>query len=237
MKILRFIPLVCVLIVMVARLPFASAQEPAGTGSSAASTASVTERAPPTQPVPTYVRPTEQTKFHNYLFDSLGPYPVVGATIAAGIGHAGTDPPEWGQDADGFGKRFASAFGIAAISTTMRYGMAEALGEDTLYYRCGCPGVFRRLKHAVISTVTARRGNDGHREFSVSAVASPYGGSMSAVYGWYPDRYGYKDAIRMGNYTLLWNVAQNIATEFIYGGPHSMLSHFHLTISIGSSNN
>jgi hypothetical protein len=237
MKIVRLVPLVCALIVMAPRLPFATAQEPARMGSSSTSASSVTRASLPTQPVPSYVRPTEKTKLHNYLFDSLGPYPVVGATIAAGISQAGTDPPEWGQDADGFGKRFASSFGIAAISTTTRYGMAEALGEDTLYYQCGCRGVFRRLKHAVISTVTARRGNDGHREFSVSAVVLPYVGSMTAVYGWYPDRYGYKDAFRMGNYTLLWNVAQNIATEFVYGGPHSVLSRFHLTTSTGSWSN
>ena len=56
------------------------------------------------------------------------------------------------------------------------------------------------------SALTARRGEDGHREFSVSAFAAPYAGSMTAVYGWYPDRYGYKDASRMGTYTLLWNL-------------------------------
>jgi hypothetical protein len=80
-------------------------------------------------------------------------------------------------------------------------------------------------------------GNDGHRTFSVSAVVSPYVSTMTAVYSWYPERYGSKDAFRMGNYTLLWNVAQNIATEFIYGGPHSLLSRFHLAPSIGPTNN
>jgi hypothetical protein len=28
-------------------------------------------------------------------------------------------------------------------------------------------------------------------------------GTMTAVYGWYPDRYGAKDALRLGNYNLL----------------------------------
>ena len=74
--------------------------------------------------------------------------------------------PEWGQGAEGYGRRFGSDFAIAAISTTTRYALSEAFKEDTLYYRCECKGVFPRLRHAVISTLTARRGEDGHRVFS-----------------------------------------------------------------------
>jgi hypothetical protein len=231
----RIVPLVLALSVMAAQSPLAMSQEPARLENSSA-TAGAPQATPIVQPVPTYVRPTEKTKVHNYLFDAFGPYPIAGSAIAAGVGQAGTDPPEWGQGPRAFGERFGSSFGIAAITTTTRYGMAEAFREDTLYYQCECKGVFRRLRHAVISTVTGRRGDDGHREFSLSAVASPYVGSMTAVYGWYPDRYGYKDALRMGNYTLLWNAVQNIATEFIYGGPHSLLSRFHFTNSNGPSN-
>ena len=87
---------------------------------------------------------------------------------------------------------------IGAVSTTTRYALAEAFKEDTLYYRCECTGLFPRLKHAVISTLTARRGEDGHRVFSVPALVAPYAGSMAAVYGWYPGRYGAKDALPDG---------------------------------------
>jgi hypothetical protein len=80
-----------------------------------------------------------------------------------------------------------------------------------LYYRCECKGVFPRLGHAVISTLTARRGEDGHRVFSLPALVAPYAGTMTAVYGWYPGRYDDKDAFRMGNYSLLGYVGGNIA--------------------------
>jgi hypothetical protein len=144
--------------------------------------------------------------------------------------------PEWGQGAGAFGERFGSNFGIAAITTTTRYGLAKAFREDALYYQCECKGVFRRLGHAVISTLTARRGDDGHREFSVPDLVSPYVGTMTAVYGWYPNRYDYKDTFRMGNYALLGLFVQNVATEFFYGGPHSLLSRSHLNKSHGVSN-
>ena len=182
----------------------------------------------------TYVLPTERTKVNNYVFDTYGPYPIVGAGVAAGINQWTNSPPEWGQGAEGFGKRFGSDFTIAAIDTTARYGLAEAFREDTLYYRCECSGLFPRLRYAVISTFTARRGEDGHRVFSFSALVAPYAGSMTAIYGWYPNRFGAKDAFRMGNYSLLEYMGGNIALEFFYSGPHALISRMHLNNAHGS---
>ncbi len=178
----------------------------------------------PAPPAVPYMRPTAAMKLHNYLFDSLGPYPILGAAIAAGINQSSNSPPEWKQGAEAYGRRFGSNFGIAAVTTTTRYALAEAFREDTLYYRCDCKGVSPRLRHAAISTLTARRGKDGHRVFSFPALVAPYAGAMTAVYGWYPSRYGAKDALRMGNYTLLGYVGVNIAREFL----HSLFSRLHL---------
>jgi hypothetical protein len=190
---------------------------------------------PATVDLAAYTRPTHKTKLHNYFFDAFGLYPMVGAAFAAGINQADNTPPEWKQGADGYVKRFGSDLGIAAVSTTVRYALAAAFREDTLYYRCECKGVFPRLSHAVISTFTARRGDDGHRVFSFSALLAPYAGTMTAVYGWYPGRYDAKDAFRMGNYSLLGYVAGNIALEFFYGGPHSLLSRMHLDNGHGAA--
>jgi hypothetical protein len=187
-----------------------------------------------TQQNPNYVLPPQATKVHNYLFDAFGPYPIVGAGLAAGINQMQNSPPEWKQGANAYGKRLGSDFGIAAVTTTTRYALSEAFHEDTLYYRCECKGVFPRLRHAVISTFTARRGNDGHRVFSFPDLVAPYAGTMTAVYGWYPGRYDYKDAFRMGNYSLLGYVGANISLEFLYSGPHSLLSRMHLNDAHGA---
>jgi len=175
-----------------------------------------------------YTRPTQQTKLRNYTFDAFGPYPIVGAAFAAGMSQAYNTPPEWKQGAAGFGRRIGSDFGIAVVSTTARYGLAQAFKEDTLYYRCECKGVLPQLRHAIISTLTARRGDDGHRVFSFPALIAPYAGAMTAVYAWYPGRYNGKDALRMGNYAMLGYVGGNIALEFLYSGPHSLLHRMHL---------
>jgi len=200
------------------------------------SSSTAVESASTTLPQPdlTYTRPAQATKLRNYFFDAFGPYPIVGAALAGGINQVQNTPVEWGQGAEGYGKRFGSDFGIAAVTTTTRYALAEAFKEDTLYYRCECKGVFPRLSHAVISTFTARRGSDGHRVFSFSALVAPYAGTMTAVYAWYPGRYNASDGFRMGNYSLLGYVGGNIALEFLYSGPHSLLSRMHLNNGHGA---
>jgi hypothetical protein len=212
--------------------PLAIAQSLTDAGDSSPTIASATM----VQPYLTYTRPTQTTKVHNYLFDAFGPYPIVGAAFAAGINQASNAPPEWQQGAAGYGRRMGSDFGIAAVAMTTRYGLSEAFKEDAMYYRCACKGVFPRLNHALISTFTARRGEDGHRVFSVPALVAPYAGTMTAVYGWYPGRYGAMDAFRMGNYSLLWYAGANVALEFLYGGPHSLLSRMHLDNRHGAQN-
>jgi hypothetical protein len=224
MKSHRTIALLVSLLAVPALSSLAGAQSLTDSEDSSGTVASTT----PEPPHLTYTRPTEKTKIKNYFFDAFGPYPAVGAAFAAGIGQAYNTPPEWNQGAEGYSKRFGSAFGIAAISTTARYGLAEAFREDTVYYRCECKGVFPRLRHAAISTLSARRGQDGHRVFSLPALIAPYAGTMTAVYAWYPSRYDGKDALRMGNYTMLGYVGGNIALEFLYGGPHSLLHRMHL---------
>lgn len=175
-----------------------------------------------------YKKPSERLKVRNYLFEAFGPYPIIGAAAAAGINQADNTPPEWKQGAEAFGKRLGSNFGIAAVATTTRYALAEAFREDTLYYRCECTGFFPRLKHAALSTMTARKGEDGHRVFSIPSLVAPYAGTMTAVYGWYPDRYNAEDGFRMGNYSLLAYVGGNIAQEFLFTGPHSFMARLHL---------
>jgi hypothetical protein len=181
-----------------------------------------------------YERPTQRTMASNYVFDAFGPYPIGGAAVAAGINQFSNSPPEWHQGVEGYSKRLGSDFGIAAVGTTTRYGLAEALKEDTLYYRCECRGAFPRLRHAVLSTLTARRGEDGHRVFSIPALVAPYAGSMTAVYGWYPNRFGAMDGFRIGNYSMLAYMGGNVALEFFYNGPHSLLSRMHLNNSHGA---
>src|SRR5579864_3752252 len=174
-----------------------------------------------------YVRPTPGSGVKNNTFDAFGPYAFVSTALIAGLDQATDTPPEWSQGFRGYGDRFGSDFGIALAGTTARYGLAATLKEDTSYYRCKCKGVFPRMRYAVFSTFTARRGQNGHQVFSFPALVARYAGATTAVYSWYPNRFGAKDALRMGNYSLLESIGAHIALEFLYGGPHALISRLH----------
>jgi hypothetical protein len=176
--------------------------------------------------VPIYIRPTPKQRLHSFEFDAIGPYAFVTAIAVAGYQQHTDSPPDWGQGLDSFGARVGSNFGIGLVTVTTHYGLAAALHEDIIYYPCDCKGFFRRFGHALISTVTARRGEDGHTVLSLSGIVSPYAGTMTAL-AWYPDRFGVKDGFRMGNYNLTGQAAWNVGYEFIYGGPHAMFGRSH----------
>jgi hypothetical protein len=216
---------VVALLLAVAALPLAAQVQTLADARGSSGTVVI---APPAQLYLTYVRPTTKVKVRNYLFDAFGPYPIGANALVAAINQADKTPPEWRQGMAGYGERFASNLAIGAVNTTTRYALAQAFHEDTLYYRCECRGLLPRFNHALISTLTGRHGDDGHRAFSFAALVAPYAGNFTAIYGWYPGRYGAKDAFRMGNYSLLEYAASNVAFEFLYRGPHSWLSRAHL---------
>jgi len=190
----------------------------------------LSHRAAAVQPGQPYQRPTERDKLRGYIFDSFGPYAFISAVTVAGIQQARNRPPDWGQGWGPYGQRVASDYGINLVTQTTRYGLAELFREDTLYYRCECSGFGHRLGHALISTVTARRGADGHRTFSFSALVAPYAGTEAAALLWYPNRFEAMDGFRMGNINLAVQAGYNVAFEFVYGGPHTLLAKHHIPV-------
>jgi hypothetical protein len=237
MKIRRKIPALCAAVMLLLGTAMSvQGQGAAGSSTSASSgqttttTTQVSTQYTHVQPGLTYRKPTHTEKFKSYLFDGFGPYAILGAAVAGGIEQIDNSPPEWGQGAQAYGSRFGSSYGINVVTQTTRYALSELFREDPLYYRCDCSGWLPRTKHALISTVTARKGDDGHRVFSLPSLVAPYAGGEAAANLWYPSRYGPKDGFRFGNYNLLTQAGLNMALEFVYGGPHTLLSKVHVPI-------
>jgi hypothetical protein len=183
---------------------------------------------------PAYQKPTAKQTLRQYAFDSIGPYAWIRTVAAAGIQQATNSAPEWGQGWDAYGVRVASNLGINLVATATRYGLGQLFREDVIYYRCDCTGFVPRLEHALILTLASRRGEDGHLAFSVPKLVAPYAGTLTAVYGWYPERYKAMDGFRMGNFLLLDGAGINVAKEFIWGGPHTLMARTPLKGITGS---
>ena len=162
-----------------------------------------------------YRQPTQQQRFHIYVEQMFSPYSVSSVMFVSGLQQAEHYPQEWREGWAGFGQRLASNTGTNIANATARYLLSDALREDARYYRCACRGFWPRLGHAFFSPAFVRRGADGHKALGVTNLLAPYAGPFASVYGWYPSRYDWEAAFRMGNHGLLDEIGTNISLEFL----------------------
>jgi hypothetical protein len=161
-----------------------------------------------------YVFPSERERFKRYVKNTIGPFRLARTAFSAGIDQWSDSPEEWGQGAQGYGKRFASGMGRNAIQQTVTYGLDEALQLDTGFERSKRKGFFPRMADALLENVTSRT-NSGRRVISIPRFAGAYTAGVVAAETWYPERYSYKDGLRHGTKTLLTGFGINLVREFV----------------------
>lgn len=127
---------------------------------------------------------TQNERLRYYFKHMLSPEAVLRSAAGAGINQALNIPHEWGQGAEGYGRRFASSFGAHIVQSTVMYGASAVLHEDNRYFRSGLTGFGPRLKYAIASTFMARH-DDGSRHFSWSRVGS-YAAAAAISRLWQP---------------------------------------------------
>jgi hypothetical protein len=167
-----------------------------------------------TTTTPDYVFPTGRERFNRYVKRMVGPEQLLRTTASAAILQWNDSPEEWGQGAQGYGKRFASHLSQNAIQQTVTYGLDSAFKLDTGFQRSKREGFFPRLKDALAQNVTSRN-KSGGRVISVPRFVGVYSGAIIATETWYPDRYSYKDGLRIGTTTLLTGFGINVLREFV----------------------
>jgi len=164
-------------------------------------------------------------RFTIYSHSVLRPYTLVGPAIGAGIGQWENEPPEWGQGAEGYGRRIASGMGRHLIAETIRFGVAATDGEDPRYRRSREIGVWNRTRHAIVETFTSQT-ESGARVPAYSRFAGTYGAAFIAN-AWYPESRataGY--ALRRGSTALGSSLAFHLFEEFI---PQKYLEALHIS--------
>jgi hypothetical protein len=194
--------------------PVRPAGETVGAKADSSATAENTNTSKPERdPYDLYVFPTHRERFDRYVKDTVGPLRLTRSAFAAGIAQWRDTPEEWGQGMKGYGKRFASSLGRNAVQQTVTYGLDEAFGLDSDFQRSGREGAGARIKHAFLETITSRT-RSGKRVLSAPRLAGVYTGAIVATETWYPERYSYKDGLRMGTGTLLTSFGINLVREF-----------------------
>src|ERR1700733_8995097 len=99
---------------------------------------------------------TAKKRLKVYSDDLFSPFHFFMAGASAAVTQAKNIPPEWGQGAEGYGRRYANYYATATVSNMLQMAGEDLLHEDNLYYGSGEHGVWKRVKYAVKSSVLAR---------------------------------------------------------------------------------
>jgi hypothetical protein len=97
-------------------------------------------------------------KFKLFFRSSTDPWPFFLAGVVSGIGQADNSYPEWGQGAQGYGKRFGAAYSDAFIGNFFGNALLPSVWhEDPRYFQKGTGSAMSRFLWAAGSTVWCRR--------------------------------------------------------------------------------
>jgi hypothetical protein len=115
-----------------------------------------------------FVPLTVKQKFALGADGAFDPYAFGLAAILAGIAQARNDDAAWHQGWEGYGKRYAAAFGDATIGSFMTTGVFPSLfREDPRYFRLGTGGFRHRSGYALKRLFITRTDSD-HPQFNFS---------------------------------------------------------------------
>jgi hypothetical protein len=119
---------------------------------------------------------TRSERAAHYVHALFAPEAFVLSAAHAGVGQVRNSPHEWGQGAEGFGRRYGSAYAQRIIGQTIENGLAFGLQEDNRHFRSERHGI-GRLGYAITSVLLARH-DDGSRLISISCIGGAAGSAL-----------------------------------------------------------
>jgi hypothetical protein len=164
-------------------------------------------------PVPAS-EPPHVERFSEFALATGGPVPLIGEAAGAGISQWMNSPKEWGQGWGAFGERYGSNLAYNAVRQVFAYGVSVPLREDTRYFASSQSGKWRRTRHALVSTFTART-MDGHDRFSISNTGGVIAAAgVSSIWG--PDSWKGPENIAINaGLSFASTAAFNVVREFL----------------------
>jgi hypothetical protein len=153
-------------------------------------------------------------KFESRILSTFGPTKLIVVGFEAAYDQATNTPSEWKQGAEGFGKRYASEFGVSAARQVFAFSLESTLHQDPRYFPSREKGFSKRLKSVIKQTFIARR-DSGSDQFAYARVGSALGAAFLSN-TWQPkstDTVG--NAFSTFGVTIAGDGAYNFLQEFI----------------------
>jgi hypothetical protein len=142
---------------------------------------------------------TSGQKFKLVARGVFDPMEFVLVGFVAGLGQASDSDPSYGQGAQGYAKRYGTAYGDNAIENFMAYAVfPSVLHQDPRYYQLGHGGFRKRMVHAV-SRVVITRSDSGDTQFNYSEILGAGTAAAISTYAYHP-----QSERSFGNVATVW---------------------------------
>ncbi len=156
----------------------------------------------------------EQPSAAQYAKHAVGPAAIARAGAGAAVNQANNTPSEWGQGAQGFGKRIGSAFAKHIVKKAIQFPIARLRHEALGYERSNQPGFGPRLRHALLATVITHKTNSEQKTIAAGEISGAIGSGLISRL-WQPASVHTVSAgFLSGGITLGVDAASNVLREF-----------------------
>jgi len=129
---------------------------------------------------------TAKQKFAVVTRSSFDPIEIPWYAFISGISQAENSEPAYGQGAEGYGKRFGTAFADGTIENYMTAAVLPSLlHQDPRFYQLGKGGFWHRTGYAV-SRLLITRSDSGSKQFNFSEIAGSAAAAFISNYSYHP---------------------------------------------------
>lgn len=116
----------------------------------------------------------------------IDPFEFVLIGLEAGLNQASDSIPSYGQGAEGYGKRYATAYADNAVENFMASAvLPSVLHQDPRYYELGHGSFLRRAGHAV-GRIFVTRTDSGRDQFNYSEIVGAGVAAGISTYSYHP---------------------------------------------------
>ena len=135
--------------------------------------------------------------------------------FVAGLGQASDSDPSYGQGAQGYAKRYGTAYADNAIENFMASAVfPSVLHQDPRYFQLGHGGFMKRAYHAV-SRVVITRSDSGQTQFNYSEILGAGSAAAISTYTYHPQsERSFGNVATVWATQMGWDVATYLVKEF-----------------------
>ena len=156
---------------------------------------------------------TTGEKFKTTARSAFDPMQFVWYGALAGISQARDTDSEFGQGAQGYGKRFGLQFGDGTIQDfCTRAIFPSLLHQDPRYFQMGKGGFFHRTGYAM-SRVVITRSDSGHTQFNFSETLGGATAAGISTFTYHPTK-NVGEALDTWGTQIAYDVLSNVVREF-----------------------